>query len=206
MLTLIGTIIGLLGSLAPEILKYFTQKEKDAHELEVAKLEMEKIKLEGQIAITTMESQADISSEQQVYQAARQVITGWKFIDGVAALYNSSVRPTITYLFMGTYMLVKYAVFMSYSTAGYTWTQAIQAIWNTEDFAVFSTIMAFWFGGRMMKYSLERLGLASPAQEPSWMKWSSMEEKGNGKTTTAPTIKPPVPPVVTPPGDTHGDK
>ena len=200
MLTLIGTIIGLLGSLAPEILKYFTQKEKDRHEVEISKLEMEKIKLQGQITITTMESQADISSEQQVYQAAKQVTTGWKFIDGICELYNTSVRPTITYMFMGTYMLVKYAIFMSYSTAGYTWNQAIQAIWNTEDFAVFSTIMAFWFGGRMMKYSLERLGLSKPAQEPSWMKWSSTEEKnGNGK---KPVVTPPTvtPPTVTPPG------
>lgn len=196
MLTLIGTIIGLLGSLAPEILKFFIQKEKDQHEIEVAKLEMEKIKLQGQITITTMESQADIVSEQQVYTSAKQVITGWTFIDGICALYNTSVRPTITYLFMGTYMLVKYSIFMSYSAVGYTWTQAIQTVWNTEDFAVFSTIMAFWFGGRMMKYSLERLGLTKPAQEPSWMKWSSTEEKGNGKSITPPSI---TPPIVTPP-------
>ena len=200
MLTLIGALIGLLGSLAPEILKYFTQKEKDQHEIEISKLEMEKIKLEGQITITTMESQADITSEQQVYQSSKQVITGWTLIDGICALYNTSVRPTVTYLFMGTYMLVKYAIFMSYSTAGYTWTQAIQAMWNTEDFAVFSTIMGFWFGGRMMKYSLERLGLAKPAEEPSWMKWSSTSEKnGNGKTSsvTQPTV---TSPTITPPG------
>jgi len=157
MLTLIGTLLGLLGSLLPEILKFFNNKEDHKHEVAMARLQMEMSKLQGDIKLAELNATADIEEVKALYASAKIESTGWRFIDGIIGLYNSSVRPTITYAFMGTYVLVKYAIYMSYYQAGYTWMQAVAAIWNTEDFAVFSTIMAFWFGGRMMKYSLERM-------------------------------------------------
>lgn len=158
MLAIIGAIIGLLGSLLPEFLKAWNKKSDQQHEREMYKLQMEAMKLQSEMKLAELSATADIEEVKAVHQAAEQKLTGWKFIDGVMALYNSSVRPTITYAFMATYILVKYAVYMSYTQAGYSWQQSVQAIWSGEDFAVFTTIIAFWFGGRMMKYTLERVG------------------------------------------------
>jgi len=156
MLTIIGTILGLLGSLAPEILKFFNNKEDHKHEVAMFGLQMESLKLQGDIKLAEINATADIEETKALYASAKIGRTGWKFVDGLISLYTGSVRPTVTYAFMCTYILVKYAIYSSYVVAGYSWTQAVAAIWNTEDFAVFSTIMAFWFGGRFMKYALSR--------------------------------------------------
>jgi hypothetical protein len=157
MLVLLGTIFGLLGSLLPECLKFFNNKEDHKHELEMAKLQMEQMKLQGEIKITELNATADIEEVKAMYAAAKVESTGWKFMDGIISLYNSSVRPTFAYIFLGVYCLVKYAIFMSYTQAGYDWMTAVRTIWGSEDFAVFSTIIAFFFGGRFLKYSLERI-------------------------------------------------
>jgi hypothetical protein len=184
MLALLGTIFGLLGSFLPELLKFFVQKEDHRHELEMTKL------IHAQ-HIEEVNVEADIASEQAVYKASVQILTGWKIVDGLVSLYNMGVRPTITYIFMATYIAVKYAVYTSYLQSGYSWQQAVQALWSSEDFAVFSTIMAFWFGGRFMKYSLERLTKPVP--------------KFNVTVTNVPNGKPPVvPPVVE--DDPHADR
>jgi len=155
MLALFGTILGLLGSFLPEVLKFFTQKEDHKHKLEVMKLQIEANKIAHGQKVEEINVQADISETLAVQSAAKQILTGSRILDGIVSLYNGSVRPTITYAFMFLYMAVKYGVYMSYTMAGYSWQQAIQVIWNQEDFAVFSTVIAFWFGSRMLKATLQ---------------------------------------------------
>jgi len=168
MLTLIGTIIGLLGSLFPEILKWLNNKEDHKHEVEMAKLQMELSKMQGEIALAELNATADIEEVKALYASAKVEPTGWKFFDGLIGLYNSTVRPTFAYVFLGVYCLVKYAIYMSYTQAGYDWMQAVRTIWGSEDFAVFSTIVAFFFGGRFLRYSLERSGKILPSN--TWKK------------------------------------
>ena len=157
MLTIIGAIVGLLGSLAPELLKFFNNKEDHKFQKEMAALQMEELKIRGEIDLTKINAQADIESEKALYEHSKLPRTGWKYIDGLISFYTGTVRPTITYLFMGTYILVKYGVYMSYTQSGYTWQQAVAMVWSGEDFAIFATIMGFWFGGRFLKYSLGRI-------------------------------------------------
>lgn len=157
MIAILGTVFGLLGSLLPEILKTWRQKSDQLHEREMYKLQMEGMKLQGDIKLSEINAMADIEETKAVYAHATIGRTGWKFVDGLISLYTGSVRPTVTYAFMATYVLVKYAIYVSYTHAGYQWTQAVAAVWSSEDFAVFSTIMAFWFGGRFMKYAFNRI-------------------------------------------------
>jgi hypothetical protein len=161
MLTLLGTIFGLLGSLLPEILKFWNNKEDHKHEIEMGKLQMEAAKLQGQIKLEELGAQADIAETEAIYKASEQKITGVRWIDGIVSLYNSSVRPTITYGFMVLYMYVKYSLIYSLVQAGAKWNEVGTQIWNSEDFAVLSTILAFWFGARFMRYSLGRTSMPS---------------------------------------------
>lgn len=157
MLTLIGTVLGLLGSLAPEVLKAWNNKEDHRHEIEMAKIQMEAQKELHQEKLEEITAQADIEEAKAIYTAAEQKITGWKFIDGIVSLYNSSVRPTLTYAFMAMYCFVKFSIIYTYTQGGWSWQQLGSQIWSSEDFAVFSTIIAFWFGGRFLKYSIGRI-------------------------------------------------
>jgi len=156
MLALIGTLMGLLGSLLPELLKYFNNKEDHKHEIEMGKLQMESMKLAGQIKLEEINATADIEEAKAIYASAEQKITGVKWIDGLVSLYSSSVRPTLTYAFFALYAFVKVAAYMNFSEAGWNWHQIGAEIWSSEDFAIFSTIMAFWFGGRFLKAALAR--------------------------------------------------
>ena len=157
MLALLGTIFGLLGSIFPQILKLFVAKEDHKHEIAMANLQMEAQKQLATQRLVEINATADIEESKALYQSAEQKISGIKWIDGIVSLYNSSVRPTITYAFMALYMFTKVAFFYQLRTAGWTWMQVGASIWSSEDFAVFSTILAYWFGARMMKYSLERI-------------------------------------------------
>jgi len=157
MLSIIGTVVGLLGSFIPELLKFWKQKADHKHEIEMTKLQMDAAKLQGQIRLEEIGAMADIEESKALYAAAEQKITGWKFVDGLVSLYNSSVRPTITYAFMLLYMYVKYSVIYGMMQMGQKWQEIGSYVWGSEDFAMFSTILAFYFGGRFMRYSLQRI-------------------------------------------------
>jgi hypothetical protein len=156
MLTLLGTILGLFGSLLPEILKFFTQKEDHRHEVEMARLQMEAAKQAGEIKLEEINATADIEEAKAIYASAEQKITGVRWIDGLVALYSSSVRPTLTYGFFVLYAYVKYSMIYTAIQAGANWQSLGGQIWGSDDFAVFSTICAFWFGGRFLKSALAR--------------------------------------------------
>lgn len=157
MLAIIGSILGLLGSLLPEILKFFTQKEDHRHEIEMAKLQMDAMKLAGTIKLEELNAQADIEEAKVLYQSAEQKITGWRFVDGLVALYNSSVRPSFAYIFLGLYCYVKYSMVYMVVKAGANWQSVGSLVWNSEDFAIFATIISFFFGSRFLKYSLGKI-------------------------------------------------
>jgi hypothetical protein len=156
MLTIIGTLLGLLGSLLPEVLKFFNNKEDHKHEVDMAKLQMEAAKQAGEIKLEEINATADIEEAKAIYANAEQKITGVRWIDGAIALYSSSVRPTITYAFFALYGFVKFSMVYSAISMGTPWQTVGLMIWTSEDFAVFSTIMAFWFGGRFLKSALAR--------------------------------------------------
>ncbi len=177
MLAILGAIVGLLGSLLPEVLKFWNNKEDHRHELAVLSVQAEMAKSEHVYRLEEISSQADIATEQAVYKAAEIKTTGWRFVDGINALYNSSVRPTITYAFMVLYAYVKYSLIYSSVAAGYKWQEVGSQIWGSEDFAIFATIMGFWFGGRLVKHMLDRAGIG-------------VNGNGISKTHSQPALKP----------------
>ncbi len=162
MITLIGALLGLLGSAIPEFLKIWKSKQDYAHELSMFKLQIELAAKQAEFKMQEMSMEADIRESEALYRNARIELTGWRFVDGIIALYNSSVRPTITYAFMVLYAYVKYSMIYSALQAGTVWQAIGTQIWNAEDFAVFSTIIGFWYGQRGMRYAMDKLGQKIP--------------------------------------------
>lgn len=162
MLSLIGTILGLLGSLAPEIIKYFKLKADHKHELDVLRVQADMAKAGHQYRMEEVNVRGDIESEQAVYRAAEIKLTGNKILDGLLAFYNGTVRPTIAYAYFAMYAAVKFAMYKLYVANGISSHQAIVTLWNDMDMAVFSTVIAFYYGGRFMKYALNHFGTSVP--------------------------------------------
>tara|TARA_R110002020_G_scaffold47238_1_gene134473 strand:- start:3899 stop:4378 length:480 start_codon:yes stop_codon:yes gene_type:complete len=146
MISLLGTLMGFGTSIVPEILGFF--KQQQANKQEIALLEA-KAKYADQISklkIEELDAEADIAETEGIYSHDRSIKSGG-FINGL----RGSVRPVITYLFFLMFAAVKgtmiYAMIVNQNL---DWTLAIETAWDSETAAVFSAIMAFWFGNRAM--------------------------------------------------------
>lgn len=167
MLSIIGTLIGLIGSFIPEVLKYLKVKEDHKHELAVLQIQAEMAKAEHLYRLEEIEAKADIASEKAIYSAAELKYTGVRWVDGLLAVYSGTVRPTITYLFMGLYMFVKYSQLRTLaSETTQSLIDIIWRLWNSEDMAAFMTIIGFWFGGRLLKHTMATFNVGAITPEP----------------------------------------
>ena len=147
--TLLGGIFGGVLRLAPEVLKWFDRKNEREHELKLLNLEHEfaKTRMEGQLRIADSEllgKEIDALSvafkEQGIMAAA-----GGK----VVAAINALVRPTVTYMFIVAYFLVKLAMYALAVDQGGAWNTVLISLWTQDDMTVLFMIISFWFVGRV---------------------------------------------------------
>ena len=162
MLSIIGAIIGLFGSIVPEWLKLQKTKEDHRHELEVLKVQVQMQHEEHQYRLEEVQAQADIAEQQAVYQNAQIKYSGVKWIDACIEFLNGIIRPWITIVFVLFYGAAKLAQYHVITTAGTTMWPTIYQLWTSEDMAVFATVISFWFGSRMMKYAMNKYGIHVP--------------------------------------------
>ena len=95
-----------------------------------------------------------------------RIKAGWKYFPGVdditlevaqghqsgvrwADALSASVRPVITYWFMGLYCAAKTAAFAAALTAGAGWGEATLHAWTEADQALWAGVLNFWFLGRV---------------------------------------------------------
>jgi len=164
MIALFSALLGFVGSAFPELLKLFRDQKDRQHEITLLKLQMEydreklAVSREQELAtraVRLQEIQLTADSAEQVALNARVSITHIRWVDALAG----SVRPVITYLFFGLYTLVKLAQFHVLVTPALPWqnalsaAQAVVVLWTEDDMALFTAIVAFWFGQRtLMKF------------------------------------------------------
>lgn len=146
MLELIAMLGGGAMRLAPEILKLFTVKADNAHELAM----MDKQYALAQLNVTQAAAQMDSAEVLALLQAQGQALagqmqkTGFAWVDAL----NFLVRPLTTYYFLGCYGIVKTAMIAVAIRSTDPWAAIIQC-WNEQDSAILSAILAFYFVGRV---------------------------------------------------------
>lgn len=102
--------------------------------------------------LQAIELQTQTQQEAILNDRVRDSITGIHWVDAL----SGSVRPMITYAFFTLYVLVKCAQFSILLSPALPWqnnlsvAQALVSLWTEEDIAIFSAIMAFWFGSRAL--------------------------------------------------------
>ena len=163
MIALISTLAVFVSSLIPECLKLFRDSRDRAHEVTLLRLQIEYDR--ERLAAVTADSNAARLSQLQAIEiqaaSAEQVtlnerlkdnLTGIHWVDALAG----SVRPVITYAFFMLYFLIKAAQFVLLLDPAMPWQeamtapQALASLWTEEDIAIFSAVIAFWFGQRAM--------------------------------------------------------
>lgn len=146
MLTLLGSALGFLSSLFPDLLKLFREHQDRKHELAVMDRQMEMQRAGHQQRLEEINVQADIAESQALYRSLRP--TGVRWVDALAG----SVRPVITYAFFALFAAVKgSALYLLIAVEGVLLAQALPQIWDPETQALFAAVMSFWFGNRALQ-------------------------------------------------------
>jgi hypothetical protein len=146
MLALLSPLFGILGSLLPSIVRMFERKQEIKYEIELTKIKLD-----------AAERQADldfniemVKSDSQLRQSALdhdKSLDGGKYINALRA----SIRPVITYTFFFLFVGVKVAAAYVMLSSGQSVPEMLKAVWDIETMSLFSTIIAFWFGSRVME-------------------------------------------------------
>lgn len=146
MLALLSPLFGILGSLLPSIVRIFERKQEIKYELDMAKLKIDAAERQADLQFNVEVIKANAIERQSLYDHDKS-IDGGKFINALRA----SIRPVITYSFFFLFCAVKIAAAWVMIDKGMSMPEMLAAVWDVETMSLFSTIVAFWFGSRMME-------------------------------------------------------
>ena len=149
--TLLGGLLGGAFRLAPEILKWLDRKGERGHELAMQDKAIEFEKLRGAQRMAEIGAAADAAWNTGAINALKEAVAAQGHQSGVrwADALSGSVRPVITYWFMGLYCAAKTAAFAAALTAGAGWGEATLHAWTEADQALWAGVLNFWFLGRV---------------------------------------------------------
>lgn len=156
MMTLLSTLLGFASGGLPKVLDFFQDRGDKKHELALMTMQREReiaLAKEGYIAQARVE---EIKTEQIAMQTqAQEKIAMWKHdmkIGEGASTWvinlRASVRPVVTYLFVGLLITVDVAgIWYAYST-GVAFADAMNQVFSDDEMSILAAIIAFWFGSQ----------------------------------------------------------
>lgn len=162
MLSLFSTLGGLLISGLPKLLDYFKNKDDQAHELALARVQTERelqLAAAGFAAQARMEEirtdQVAMETEAQMTQAALEHDA--KVLEKAStwvANYIGTVRPTVTYIFVFELCAINaWIAYYIYSRPSLVQNmddliRLSDIIFSSDEMAMLGGIIGFWFGSR----------------------------------------------------------
>lgn len=156
MLSLVSSLLGFAAGGLPKVLDFVQDRGDKKHELALMAMQRERelaLAKEGFIAQAAVE---EIKTEQIAMQTqAQEKLAMWKHDmklgEGASTWVinlRASVRPVVTYLFVGLLIVVDVAgIWYAYST-GVAFAEAMDMIFSDEEMAILAAIISFHFGGR----------------------------------------------------------
>lgn len=157
MLALLGALFGFLQSLAPKGIELFQDAKDKKHELEIMQLQMA---MQEKGISSKLEETRSANQMSEVVALQQSYMAELKAAGRQASKYSASVRPTVTYLAMGLYVVQKLLLVASVLFFPLPWIteaplgQIANIIWTDFDEVLMSSIISFWFSSRAleMKY------------------------------------------------------
>jgi hypothetical protein len=156
MMTLISTLLGFASGGLPKVLDFVQDRGDKKHELALMAAGREReiaLAKEGFVAQARVE---EIKTEQIAMQTqAQEKLAMWKHdmkIGEGASTWvinlRASVRPIVTYLFVGLLITVDVAgIWYAYST-GVPFATAMDMVFSDDEMSILAAIIAFWFGSQ----------------------------------------------------------
>ena len=148
---LLGSVFGGLFRLAPEVLKWLDRKDERKHELAMFQLQTDLEKVKGEYRLEEKYVDHSIAQLDAINSAFEQQgkadAKAYKWVASLSAL----VRPGVTYILFGMYVIFKAAVIFYAFSNGENWKDVFLTTWTNEDFAMLNMILTFWFVGRAIE-------------------------------------------------------
>jgi hypothetical protein len=156
MLSLVSSLLGFAAGGLPKVLDFVQDRGDKKHELALMAMQRERelaLAKEGFIAQAAVE---EIKTEQIAMQTqAQEKLAMWKHdmkIGEGASTWvinlRASVRPMVTYLFVGLLIVVDIAgIWYAYST-GVAFAVAMDMVFSDDEMAILAAIISFWFGSQ----------------------------------------------------------
>lgn len=152
---LLGSIFGGLFRLAPEVLKWLDRASERKHELEMFKLQTDLEKMRGEYRLEHRYVDHGIAQLEAINEAFVQQgkadAKAYKWVASISAL----VRPGVTWMLFGMYVLFKMVTLNYAMTAEAEWFDVIRESWTDNDFAMLMMILTFWFVGRPIERRIQ---------------------------------------------------
>lgn len=151
---ILGSLLGGLFRLAPEIIKWLDRVNERKHELAMFKLQTDLEKVRGEFRMEERYVDHGIAQLGAINTAFEQQgksdERAWKWVASISAL----VRPGIAWLIFGMYAVFKFTALAYAVQSGVPWITVVESSWTQDDFTVLMMILTFYYVGR----PLERYG------------------------------------------------
>ena len=168
MIEIFSALLGFAAPFLPEVLKYFTRKQDNEHELAILKMQIERGAQEHLWRLEEISANADLKEVEvlhspqksfgvQLLDAAKgHGLSGWAlypafYLFSLLDFLSGFVRPGITYAAFGFYMFVKWAELMIAKANTSALSVALLQVWTSEDRAIVILVLSYWFGHRSAK-------------------------------------------------------
>lgn len=153
MLTILGSLLGGIFRLMPEVLKWLSAKDDRKHELAMLDKQMEADRARADMHLAEMREQGNISLDAAGLEALKEAIKGQDTLTGVgwADALSKSVRPVLTYwwaiVLSTAAMACQYLLLVHANVPA---VEAVTRIWGPDEKAIVSSIFTFWFLDRVI--------------------------------------------------------
>jgi hypothetical protein len=155
----IGSVLGGVFRLAPEVLKFFDKKNERLHELSMFSRQCELEQLRGAQKLAEIgavrEAAVDVGVMDAFNAAINQQAEMVKAAGGWAASLSASVRPVMTYYLLVLYGTAKTAAMVLAYYHGQSLTEVLAKSWGSDDMALLTGVINYW----MIDRSLAKRGL-----------------------------------------------
>jgi hypothetical protein len=162
MLSILSSLLGIASSSLPNLLSFFQQKSDQKHELAMAKMQNERELAMAQAGFASQEKIAAIEYEStlaETYTQEREALYAhdMKLMDKASqdvVDLNAKMRPYITFAFVGLLIFVDiislfWVLYLTWLTPSFDFfLKAIDQVFSTDEMAIVSSIIGFYFGSR----------------------------------------------------------
>lgn len=156
----LGSLLGGIFRLAPEVIKFFDKKNERQHELAMFDKQCDLEKVRGQIRLEEIGAQRDMAVDVGVMDAFKAAIDQQtemaKAAGGWVASLSASVRPVMTYYLLLLYGAAKTASMLLAYHSGQPMLEVFKGAWSVDDMALLSGVVNYWILDR----TLAKRGLA----------------------------------------------